>query len=105
MIVMHLVQLLLPLYDNAGRPFPHAHFHDLREEMTRRFGGMTAYVRSPAEGAFQDARGDVLRDEIVIVEVMCGALDRGWWSSYRERLTALFEQQELVVRALPCERL
>jgi hypothetical protein len=102
---MHLIQLLLPLHDNAGQPFSHAYFEEVRSEMTKRFGGVTAYVRSPAEGAFEDASGDVLRDDIVIVEVMCETLDRVWWAAYREHLTQHFEQQELVIRALPFERL
>jgi hypothetical protein len=102
---MYLIQILLPVRDNRGQPFPHAFYEDVRQEMTRRFGGVTAYLRSPAEGAFEGMGGEVMRDDIVIVEVMCEALDRPWWSAYRASLTELFEQQELVVRALPYEQL
>ncbi len=47
---MHLVQILLPLYDNAGAPLPRALYDRVREELSRRFGGLTAFTRSPAEG-------------------------------------------------------
>lgn len=48
---MHLIQLLLPLYDNQGNRFDHAVFDEVQAELTERFGGVTAYLRSPARGA------------------------------------------------------
>ncbi|MGZ8198971.1 MAG: hypothetical protein ACXWVP_11490 [Burkholderiales bacterium] len=102
---VHLVQLLLPLYDNAGRRVPQQHFAEVREELTQRFGGVTAYLRSPAQGTWKDESGAVDRDEVVMCEVMVELLDRQWWSSYRSGLEARFGQRELVVRAFPLERL
>jgi hypothetical protein len=102
---MFMVQLLLPLHDNDHNAFPSALFEEVEREMTHRFGGVTAYVRAPASGAFRNARGRVMQDDVVVVEVMCSELDRAFWREYRERLTGLFEQEELVVRALPFERL
>lgn len=95
---MHLVQILLPLYDNAGKPFPLAEYSRVRDELTGRFGGITAYVRSPAEGLWQETSGTTVRDDIVIYEVMTELLDRGWWQSYREGLSARFRQDMLIVR-------
>jgi hypothetical protein len=102
---MYLVQLLLPLHDNTRRLFPRESFDEVRKEMTERFGGVTAYVRSPAEGAWQDAAGKVLSDEVIIVEVMCDELDRNFWSAYRQGLAQRFAQEEVVVRAMPFELL
>ncbi len=102
---MHLVQLLLPLYDNEGRPFPEREFAEVRRKLTDRFGGVTAYHRSPAEGLWKDDAGPPARDQIVIYEVMTDRLDRAWWATFRERLRKRFMQEELVVRALPIERL
>jgi hypothetical protein len=101
---MYLVQLLLPLYDNAGRPFPAAAYTQLRSELTERFGGLTAYSRAPAEGVWDDG-GQRRRDDIVVYEVMVDAVDRAWWRSLRERLERKFAQEELVIRAQPAERL
>jgi hypothetical protein len=101
---MYLVQLLLPLYDNAGRPFPAAAYTQLRSELTERFGGLTAYSRAPAEGVWDDG-GQRRRDDIVVYEVMVDAVDRAWWRSLRERRERKFAPEELVIRAQPAERL
>ena len=101
---MHLVQILLPLYDNDGRRFPSSHFAALREELTERFGGLTSYSRAPAEGLWEDGSG-TQRDDIVVYEVMTDTLDREWWADLRDQLTRRFAQDELVVRALRIERL
>lgn len=102
---MHLVQLLLPLYDPAGARFPHAQYEAVRAELTKRFGGVTAYLRAPAEGLWQEPDGGVERDDVVIHEVMVDELDRGWWAAYRERLRVSFAQEALVVRASSIELL
>jgi hypothetical protein len=102
---VYLVQLLLPLRDNAGTPFPRDAFTQVRAELTARHGGVTAYLRSPASGVWKDEQGEVARDEVVMVEVVVEVLDRAWWSAYRRDLETRFRQQELLVRALGCERL
>lgn len=102
---MHLVQILLPLTDNDGRPFPRAEFDAVRRELTERFGGVTAYVRAPAEGHWKEGAGTTARDEIVIYEVMVDDLDRHWWAGFREALRRRFRQEELVVRATGVEML
>jgi hypothetical protein len=102
---MHLVQILLPLYDNDEQPFGREPFDRVRAELTDRFGGVTLYMRAPASGAWKEDGGHVEHDQIVIVEVMDDALDRPWWAAYGQTLQARFRQDELVVRALPAERL
>lgn len=96
---LHLVQLLLPLYDNAGAPIPRERFVEVRDELTTRFGGMTAYTRAPAEGLWKEDATRVTRDQIVIYEVMVRDLDPGWWAAYRRTLEERFAQDALVVRA------
>jgi hypothetical protein len=102
---MFLVQLLLPLYDSAGRPVAQERFAQVRDELTERFGGVTAYLRSPAQGTWVEGTGAVERDEVVMCEVMVDGLDRPWWRAYRHMLEQRFDQQELVIRATPLERL
>ena len=102
---MFLVQLLLPLRDNDGHPFPRQAFIDVRRELTERYGGVTAFLRSPASGVWKDEAGDVARDEVVMVEVVVDTLERAWWEAYRHQLEERFRQRELLVRALDCERL
>ena len=101
----YLVQLLLPLRDNSGTPFPQHTFEQVRSELTERYGGVTAYLRSPASGVWKDDRGEVARDEVVMVEVMVDGLDRQGWDNYRRTLEDRFRQAEVLARALACDRL
>jgi hypothetical protein len=101
----HLVQLLLPLADDEGRAFPESLFAGVTQELTQRFGGLTAYARAPASGLWKERPGQVTRDDIVVYEVMVEALDPAWWSEYRGRLEKRFAQDELVIRALEIRRL
>lgn len=102
---MHLVQLLVPLRDNDGDPFPRSWLDALRTELTERFGGVTAHLRAPASGAWKDDEGGLSRDDVVIVEVMTDELDRAWWGAFGQRLAERYRQEEMMVRAIPCERL
>ena len=96
---MHLVQILLPLYDPQGERFPQAAYGRVKDELTERFGGLTAYARAPAEGLWEADSGRKQRDDIVVYEVMIEELDRQWWTEYRQELEQRFRQRELVVRA------
>ena len=97
---MFLVQILLPLYDNAGKPFDEKEYLRLRSELADRFGGVTAYTRAPARGVWKDEAGATTRDDIVIFEVMTRELDRKWWTNFRRELESHFRQESLIVRAL-----
>ena len=102
---MHLIQLFLPLRDNAGTAFAKADFDAVRAELTERFGGVTAFIRAPAAGAWEDDRGRVQCDELLLFEVMADTVDRAWWTAYREELQRRFRQEEVLARATPAERL
>jgi hypothetical protein len=91
---MHLVQILLPVV--GGRKA----FDEVMHELTERFGGVTAYTRSPAAGLWKKNRSaSTERDDIVVLEVMVDKLDKRWWAGYRRRLEKRLGQKELVVRA------
>ena len=102
---MFLVQLLLPIRDEAGKPFPREYYDTLAKTLTERFGGVTGYTRAPAAGLWEDPSGEKVRDDVVIYEVMAESLEAGWWAETRRRLEAQFKQQELVIRALEVRRL
>jgi hypothetical protein len=101
---MHLVQILLPLQDSDDHPFPAARFDALASELTDKFGGVTSYTRSPAEGRWKQS-GGAEHDDIVVLEIMVGEVDRHWWAALRKRLEAEFRQDEIVIRSQPMERL
>ena len=101
---MYLIQFLIPIYDNEKQPFPPAVFEPIFEQLTEHFGGVTAYQRAPARGAWKD-EGQVSYDDVVVFEVMAEELDRDWWAAYRRALESRFRQEEIVVRATHYERL
>jgi hypothetical protein len=101
---MHLIEILLPLYDNDGKPIPSELYARVREELVGLYGGLTAFSRSPAEGVWEEG-GERSHDDIVIFEVMSNYLDRAWWRRFRERLESDFRQEEIVVRAREVEKL
>jgi hypothetical protein len=95
---MHLVEILLPLHDNSGQPFEPEKYAEVRQHLTERFGGLTAFTRSPAQGTTTE-RGRPVHDDIVVFEVMTRILDVAWWGSYRLHLEREFRQDEIVIRA------
>jgi hypothetical protein len=101
---MHLIQLLLPLHDNGKQKFPAEYFDSVRNDLINRFGGVTAFLRSPALGLWK-TDDDVSRDEVVMFEVMSPDLDEQWWLEYRKKLEKKFRQEELWVWASQVTRL
>lgn len=99
---MKLIEIFLPLYDNAGRKLPKTAFAKTRQELIARFGGLTAYSRSPAHGFWKE-KGRTARDEIVVFEVMAKRPDKKFWRDYRNELEKRFKQDEIVIRMLDCE--
>ena len=102
---MHLVQILLPLYDNEGSPISQLQFRRVSQEIADRFGGLTAFTRAPAEGIWKEGGEKTSHDEIVVFEVMTEDLDRPWWNRYREELERRFRQEAIVIRAQKIEQL
>ena len=101
---MHLGQILLPTTNASTSPFPPALFASVRDELTRKFGGMTFPRSAPAEGLWLSDDG-VEKDAIVTAEVMVDEIDREWWTSFRVDLERRFDQEEIVIRALPITRI
>ena len=99
---MYLVQILLPRVV-SGEAVSDADFARTRAELIAEFSGVTAYLRSPAVGAWTAPDGRVERDEMVMVEVLTETFDRDWWRVYAGTLARRFRQEEIHVRALPAE--
>jgi hypothetical protein len=82
-IAMHLIQILLPLADNAGHPFPDDVLQAIQTELSERFGGLTAYNRAPARGVWTEGgRGEEKLDRVSPVgchkQIGCGPSNRHW---------------------------
>jgi len=101
----HLIQILLPLRMRDGAEVPAEMFAEVRLELTQRFGGVTAYSRSPATGLWKRTEAEVERDQVIMIEVVVEAFDRDWWAQYREQLEQRFGQEEVHARALAIDRI
>jgi len=93
---MKLVQILLPLRDNRGRPFKRSLHERLRKEITDEFGGLTAIP-----GRRRAASGSQPEKQSVTI----------WWCSkscpprtahlveaLRNKLERRFRQEKLIIR-------
>lgn len=99
----HLIQILLPTHARDGAAVAAEQFVRVRAELTERFGGVTAYSRSPALGLWKRDDEAIERDQVIMVEVVVEAFDRDWWAGYREQLETRFGQEEVHARALSME--
>ena len=101
---MHWIQILLPVRDNEGKPVgPHL-FEEVAWKLSKKFGGITAYNRAPAEGRWETS-GKTQHDDVLVVEVMVAALDKTWWRDFRTQLELTFRQTQVIVRAQAIELL
>ena len=96
---MYLVQIFLPLYNNAGKRFPKKLYGEVRNTLVARFGGLTVYSRAPASGLWEKKAGETIHDEMIIFEIMTKKLGASWWRKYRGSLEKRFEQDQVIVRA------
>jgi hypothetical protein len=100
---VYLIQILLPRTTGAGTRVEDSEFARTRAELFDTFDGVTAYLRSPAQGLWTAPDGRVERDEVVMVEVLTEEFDRPWWRAYAERLASRFGQETIHVRAMRAE--
>jgi hypothetical protein len=101
----HVVEVFLPLTANNGDPFAPSLFEHIRDELLAAFGGVTFFSRSPAEGLWAGSGDSISRDQVITAEVLVHELDPAWWTSFRERLESLLEQEEILVRAYAVTKL
>lgn len=104
-MTQHLVQILLPIRLPDGSDVPADALARVRVELTERFGGVTAYSRSPATGLWKSTESEIERDLVIMIEVVVDVFDRDWWARYREQLEQRFGQEEVLARAIAIERI
>jgi len=96
---MVLIQLLLPTrVDHGGRAASEL-LRETHEELLKHFGGITAYVQSPASGVWTSPDGRLEQDRVVMVEVLTERFDTAWWRTYAGVLRERFAQESIHVRA------
>lgn len=101
---MVLIQLLLPL-TTVGSADITSLLTRTQRELVERFGGVTAYYRTPAEGVWTSPQGGREEDRVVMVEIVARTFDRPWWRAYVGELERRFVQDAIHVRAMTIELL
>jgi len=99
----HLIQILLPLERRGGEAQPRERYGATRDELVERCGGVTIYARAPAEGLWDDGER-VVQDRVVVFEVMDARFSVAWWAACKRCFAERFEQDVVLVRALPVTR-
>jgi hypothetical protein len=102
---MHLIEIYLPVVTRNGGDIAKESYDAVRRELTEKYGGVTAFLKAPASGLWEDPQGKIHRDDIVIFEVIVQTLDRKWWRDYRIELERRFDQESIVVHAAEIETL
>jgi hypothetical protein len=97
---MVLIQMLLPVSASRTDAEADARVKETRRELIEAFGGITAYLQTPAQGVWTSPEGERERDAVVMVEIVTETFDRAWWQAYAATLAARFRQDVIHVRAL-----
>ena len=97
---MVLIQLLLPVSVSPSGAEEDDRVRVTHRELVDAFGGVTAYLRTPAQGVWTAPDGARERDSVVMVEIVTERFDRAWWSEYAGSLARRYQQEEMHVRAM-----
>ena len=100
-----LIQVFIPLYDNQGILFPKKFFNTLQSELSDRYGGLTVYQQMPATGLWKEEGEPVMKDDLVIYEVMADEVDTTYWSTFKTIWKDKFRQEELLIRSMDIDLL
>jgi len=95
----NLIQILLPT--NGG---DEGVYERLAQELTAKFGGVTSFIRVPAEGRWNTG-SHTEHDDIAVIEVMAEDVDYGYWANLCSRLEQALAQEQIVIRCQPPELL
>ena len=96
---MVLIQTLLPMPAGTAADADQR-VQETRRELVERFGGITAYLQTPAQGVWTSPQGERERDAVVLVEIVAEHFDRTWWRAYAATLASRFQQDAIHVRAM-----
>jgi inorganic pyrophosphatase len=95
-----LIQLFLPIENEAGKPFPDKYFSAVKQQLTSKFDGLSIYENAPVSGRWKDDKAETIKDRLLIFEVMADELEIPYWEKYKQDLQKQFKQESIVIRCL-----
>ena len=101
---MFVVEVFLPLCDDAGWGIGNAKVIEVRRQLFDKFGGLTVKPRSPAQGYRREGTLPA-KDDLVVLEVTVPELDSAWWDAFKTDLEQQFRQRDIQIRATELARL
>ena len=86
-------EILIPLADNRGRPFPWARVHEVALELRDRFEGCRTQSLAPYLGMWK-YRGKIYQEGFVLIVAEAPRSDDSlnWMLTYKQRLKKQFRQ-------------
>jgi inorganic pyrophosphatase len=95
-----LIQLFLPTIAKNGKPFPRSYYDTVREQLTDKFNGVSMYFNSKVSGVWKDEDAKLVKDELMVFEVMSDAITLDFWKSYQRSLQKQFKQESILIRCM-----
>jgi hypothetical protein len=94
-------ELMIPLADNAGRPFPWPKIERVSQALLQRFEGCRSQPLTPHLGLWK-YRGVVYREGLLLFIVDTPRSDESlaWMIAYKNRLKRQFSQLEIYLSVL-----
>jgi hypothetical protein len=91
-------EVLIPLADNEGRPFPWSRIEGVSTRLPKRFGGCRSQPFAPHLGLWK-YRGVVYREGLLLLTVDAPRADASleWMLAFKQRLKRQFQQLEIYV--------
>ena len=80
----------MPVFDQDDKAFSAEIYAPMIKELTDIFGGITTYTRTPARGLWKEDNAQVVKDDIIVYEVMTEEVESLWWKDYKEQLRIKF---------------
>ncbi len=89
-------ELLIPLADNEGQPFPAARIEQVSDILVQRFKGCRCQTTSPYLGSWEH-RGHLYREDLLLFTVDAPRSDESlsWILRFKNRLKRQFKQIEI----------
>jgi len=98
------LEILLPVANNNGKPFPKEMFSALEQELIKNFSGLTVYSSAPITGFWKPDQ-KVLQQQLMVYELFLREFDPTYWEKMKRKLEKKFNQTEVMIICGPTTKI